>query len=225
MTTGLQSWKIAKGLYIVPLLFAYTPLLSGEWWQALTVFAFALVAMLTFAAATQRFFIVRCRWYEVAALLLIAFTLFRPGYWMDMIEPELIEVPPTEIASIAEQMPPNSRLRVRVEGETLEGDLVSKAVMLPLGAPGTGEERLFNAGLELRTEDDGRVLIDMVGFASAAERLGLEFDWEITRVLMPNENRPPAQLFFIPALLVLTLLWFDQTRRLRRHGGEPAEVR
>jgi TRAP-type uncharacterized transport system fused permease subunit len=30
MATGFQSWKIAKGLYIVPLMFAYTPLISGE---------------------------------------------------------------------------------------------------------------------------------------------------------------------------------------------------
>ena len=29
MATGFQSWKIAKGLYIVPLMFAYTPLISG----------------------------------------------------------------------------------------------------------------------------------------------------------------------------------------------------
>ena len=36
MATGLCSWKIAKGLYIVPLLFAYTPLIGGSWFQILT---------------------------------------------------------------------------------------------------------------------------------------------------------------------------------------------
>jgi TRAP-type uncharacterized transport system fused permease subunit len=30
MRTGLASWKVAKGLYAIPLLFAYTPLLSGD---------------------------------------------------------------------------------------------------------------------------------------------------------------------------------------------------
>ncbi len=53
MTTGLQSWKIAKGLYIVPLLFAYTPILSGDWWAALQVFAVALVGIYGLAAALQ----------------------------------------------------------------------------------------------------------------------------------------------------------------------------
>ena len=30
MATGVESWKIAKGLYIVPLIFAYTPMIGGD---------------------------------------------------------------------------------------------------------------------------------------------------------------------------------------------------
>ena len=37
MYTGVISWKLAKGLYIVPVLFAYTPILSGDWSQVLMV--------------------------------------------------------------------------------------------------------------------------------------------------------------------------------------------
>ncbi len=217
--TGIQGFAYDIRTAILPFLFIFNTelLLIGveSWAHALFVFCFALVAMLTFAAATQRFWLVRCRWYEVAALLLIAFTIFRPGYWMDMIEPELIEVAPTQIEAMAEQVPANGRLRVRVEGMTLEGNDVSKAVMLPLGAPGTGAERLFNAGLELR-EEDGRMVVDHIVFASAAERLKIEPFWEITQVLVKNENRPPDQLFFIPALLLLVVIGLDQRRRLRR---------
>ena len=42
METGFQAWKIAKGLYIIPLMFAYTPLISGDWMQILQVGFFAL---------------------------------------------------------------------------------------------------------------------------------------------------------------------------------------
>ena len=36
METGIESWKLAKGLYIIPLLFCYTPLLfDGPVWQAI----------------------------------------------------------------------------------------------------------------------------------------------------------------------------------------------
>lgn len=53
MATGVQSWKLAKGLYIVPVLFAYTPLLSGDWDAALTVFGFAVVGIYALAASLQ----------------------------------------------------------------------------------------------------------------------------------------------------------------------------
>ena len=42
MATGFESWKIAKGLYIVPLLFAYTPLISGEFMEVMQIGFFAL---------------------------------------------------------------------------------------------------------------------------------------------------------------------------------------
>jgi len=45
MATGVASWKLAKGLYIVPVLFAYTPFLSGDWGAALWVFGFGAVGI------------------------------------------------------------------------------------------------------------------------------------------------------------------------------------
>ncbi|MEM1428736.1 MAG: TRAP transporter fused permease subunit [Pseudomonadota bacterium] len=51
MATGVASWKLAKGLYIVPVLFAYTPLLSGDWGAAVIVFAFGTVGIYGLSAA------------------------------------------------------------------------------------------------------------------------------------------------------------------------------
>ena len=51
MRTGVASWKLAKGLYIVPLLFAYTGLLSGDWGVAVWVFAFGTVGIYGLSAA------------------------------------------------------------------------------------------------------------------------------------------------------------------------------
>ncbi len=45
MTTGFASWRIAKGLYLVPLLMAYTPLITGNWLDALRISAFAAVGL------------------------------------------------------------------------------------------------------------------------------------------------------------------------------------
>lgn len=53
MATGLESWKIAKGLYIVPLLFAYTPIIGGDWLTVLEIFVFALGGLYAFACGLQ----------------------------------------------------------------------------------------------------------------------------------------------------------------------------
>jgi len=53
METGIQSWKVAKGLYIVPLLFAYTPFIGGSWDQVFMIFFFALFGLYAFAAGIE----------------------------------------------------------------------------------------------------------------------------------------------------------------------------
>lgn len=53
MATGFTSWKLAKGLYIMPILFAYTPFLHGDFITAFIIFAFACVGTYAFAAAFQ----------------------------------------------------------------------------------------------------------------------------------------------------------------------------
>lgn len=55
METGFQSWKVAKGLYIVPLLFAYTPFIGGSWSEVFQIFFFALFGLYAFTAALQGF--------------------------------------------------------------------------------------------------------------------------------------------------------------------------
>ena len=53
MLTGFYSWKIAKGLYFVPFLIAYTPLMSGNWPEMLEVFGFAVFGFWAICAALE----------------------------------------------------------------------------------------------------------------------------------------------------------------------------
>jgi TRAP transporter 4TM/12TM fusion protein len=55
MATGFEAWKIAKGLYIVPLLFAYTPLVSGNLMQVLQIGLFSLFGLYAINALIQRY--------------------------------------------------------------------------------------------------------------------------------------------------------------------------
>lgn len=45
MRTGYEAWKLSRGLYIVPLLMAYSPLIDGPWHAALLPFLTAVVGI------------------------------------------------------------------------------------------------------------------------------------------------------------------------------------
>jgi TRAP transporter 4TM/12TM fusion protein len=78
MTTGLYSWKLAKGLYIVPLLFAYTPLIGGNWVDHFTVFIFAFIGIYCFVAAFQGYMENHLNPLSRAVSLALAFFLIAP---------------------------------------------------------------------------------------------------------------------------------------------------
>ena len=85
----------------------------------------SLSAMLVFAAATQGYFIVRNRIWETLALLLVAFTLFRPGFWMDMVAPPFETLAPAEIEAAAMGAQVGQNLRLQVSGLNAVGDPVT----------------------------------------------------------------------------------------------------
>ena len=55
MATGFESWKIAKGLYIVPLMFAYTPLITGSLADVLQIGFFGLFGIYATNVLIQRY--------------------------------------------------------------------------------------------------------------------------------------------------------------------------
>jgi len=213
--TGIQGFMYDIRTAILPFLFIYNTelLMIGveTWYHLLATIVTSITAMLLFAAATQGYFIVRCRIWEIPVLLLIAFTLFRPAYWMDQIYPPLESKPASEIYDIAEMMPVDSQIRIHVVGEDLEGRVIDKTVMLPLRAAGSGEDRIFEAGLELIV-DDGKTIVDNVVFGSAAEKQRIDFDFEIVSVEVKTD-RPLKQWFYLPALFLLGLIIMLQRRR------------
>ncbi len=213
--TGIQGFAYDIRTAILPFLFIFNTelLLIGVdiWYHLLVTIVTAMAAMLLFAAGTQGYFLARSRLWESLALILVAFTLFRPGFWMDQIYPPLSSVPASGIHDVAGKMPADAQIRIRVVGQDIDGNPVDKVVMLPLGKPAAGEARLKGAGLELRVEE-GKTIVDNVEFGSVAERQKIDFDYEIASVEV-KADRPPKQLFYIPALLLLGLIVLLQRRR------------
>ena len=216
--TGIIGFGYDIRTAILPFIFIFnTELLLigiGSWFHLIVVITTAVIAMLVFAAATQNFFLVKNRIWETIALLLIAFTIFRPGFWWDRVFPPLTEVPAINLEQIVEKMDPGSQLRMMLKGEDFDGNEYTKTVMLPVGEGSTGGERLVEIGIETRNEEN-KILIDNVVFSSPAEKAGIDFDQEILNIQVPSK-RLPKQLMFIPALLFLALIWFMQRGRSKK---------
>ena len=221
--TGVVAFFYSLRTAALPFLFIFNTellLIGVGWAQGIFVFVIATFAMLLFAAATQGWFLTKNRFYETIALLLIAFTLFRPGFWMDMVSPPYDEVAPSEIIQAANDTATGEDLRLRVAGMNDLGDPIEFVAILPILEGATGEEKLENAGLVFRNDGD-KMIIDDVSFDSAAQNAGLDWDQEVLRVLKPVPQ-PTKYLMFIPALLLLGLVVFLQRGRAARAPRQAA---
>ena len=222
--TGITAFFYSMRTAILPFLFIFnTQLLMigiADVWHLLLTIVSAVVAMLVFAAATQGYFLARSRWWETIALLLVTFTLFRPGFWWDMVYAPYDERLPGELMTLVEQAAPGERKRIWVEGINLDGKEVRKGVLLPLGDAGPARERLRKTGLTMMTLGD-EVQVAAVQFGSQAEKLGLEQGFKVVSIEMPAD-RPSKEWMFVPALALLALVVVSQRRRVDRGDGRAA---
>ncbi|GAB1461392.1 MAG: TRAP transporter permease [Thauera sp.] len=224
MLTGLTAFGYSARTAILPFMFIFNTqlLLIGidNIFQLILTIITATVASMMFAAATQGYFITKSRLHESTLLLLVTFTLFRPGFWMDIMYPPYDEIPPTELTRLVEEAPRNGNLRVWVEGMNLEGQDISKGVLLPLGNKAEkASERLGAMGLTVMTLGD-QVQVGAVRFGSQAEKLGLEQGFTITAIEIPSGERPAKEWMFVPAFILLGLVYAMQKPRLRREEAE-----
>ncbi len=213
--TGIQGFAYDIRTAVLPFMFIFNTelLLIGidSWWHLLLTVLGATGAILIFAAATQNYWLTRNRLWETLALLLIAFTLFRPGFWWDRFYPPFQEVAPEKIEQLAGDLPDAANLSFKARGMTLEGDEEERLITLPLGSSGPGTERLDNAGVKFRQDPDG-VFTDYVAFDSAAQKAGLDFDWQVLSIKV-EQDRPGKHWMYVPAMLLLLLIGWLQRRR------------
>lgn len=216
--TGIQGFTYDIRTAILPFIFIFnTELLMigiSSWIHLLVVIAASILAMLLFAAATQGFLLTKNRLWETLSLLLVAFTLFRPGYFWDKMYPPLTALPATDLVHTLDTMRPGDQLRLLIQGEKDNGKQFQMTVMLPVGNEPNGIKRLAAIGIETRNENN-KTYVDNVVFASAAEKANVDFDQEILSVHVRND-RPPKQLMYVPALILFFLILRTQQGRSRR---------
>jgi len=212
--TGFVAFFYSLRTAMLPFLFIFNTdllLIDVGWIEGIFVFIVATLAMLLFAAATQGWFLTRNRLWETLALLLVAFLLFRPGFLMDKISPPFADSDPAGFVETLAGVESGAEIRLRILGEDEVGRERSFVAPLIVGEGETGEEKLEALGIELLS-DDGNLIVDGVGFDSPAEQAGLDFDQIIQNVSVPQSSLP-KQLVYLPALLILALIWKLQSGR------------
>ncbi len=223
--TGFVAFFYSLRTAVLPFLFIFNTdllLINVDWAHGIFIFIMATIAILIFSAATQGFFIARSRLYESAALLLIAFTLFRPGFWMDMVVSPYEDVEPIQLAQVAGTLEPGEQLRLRIGGLDEVGAPREFVALLTMPEGASGAERLEAAGLKV-VEKEGALIVDNVTFGSAAQKAGMDWDQKILKVRTPA-SQPWKELMYIPALILLALIVMVQRRRRDAHETVPAEA-
>ena len=224
--TGLTAFYYSLRTVALPFLFIFNTdllLINVSIVQAIFVFLVATFAMMLFAAGTQGYFFARNKAWEAVALLLIAFTLFRPGFWLDYVQAPYEQADPAGIVEIAAKAPADSSLRLVVEGSDINGARSEVTMLLPLGAANAdGAARLAAADLQVMVADGKVTLEEPMEFGGfTAQKLGpdgADFDFYadepvvLAAVELPAD-RLPKEIFYIPALLLLMLVIAMQRRR------------
>ncbi len=229
--TGVQGFAYDIRTALLPFLFIFNTellLINVSVPKAFFVFGVAVVAMMLFASATQGFMFTRNRKWESVLLLLIAFTLFRPGYWLDKVSPPFDIYQPAKVWEVVDNVTPNGTMTVIVSGPDFDtGEIASTTILVNLGEPADAVERLRAAGLAVTVEDGRAIIEEPFPGTPFFESIGKSFDYygdepvQIAEVRQAAE-RMPKEVFYIPAVLLLALVVFLQKRRVREEQGAAA---
>jgi len=224
--TGLISFLFSMRTIALPFLFIYNPALilygidlgtAAGILLAVKVFIVATFAMLLFAAATQGYFLARSRLWESAALLLVAFTLFVPNFWLDQVQPRYVSQPGTEFETVLSEAEAGDYIRFVVAGPDFTTGAIRRTTLVLTVDDTPAAQQVAGTGLFLMPDGE-RMAMDEPMPATAYSDVLRSFDFygdtpvEIVSVERPND-RFPQELFYIPALLLLGVVILFQRRR------------
>ena len=224
----MQGFTYSLRTLVLPFIWIFHPQLLlldvRSWLELVVVVIGCTVASLLFAALTMGWLRVRTKWWEAALLALAVFTLFRPDFFMDRLYPEFRTEPPARLFAIAGRLPDDERLVLQIAGTNLEGEEIRKTVAVQLrergpapaddaAAAALGRKRVAEAGLTVSVLSE-TAQVTNVKFGSRAKKAGFEQGFDIVAVLVPS-GRPSPNWFYLPAFVLIAIVWISQGRRLR----------
>ena len=220
--TGVVGFSYDIRTALLPFMFIFNTdllLIDVSPAKAVLVLFVPLAAMLTFAAVTQGYFAVKSRMWESAVMLACVFMLFRPDFFLDQYQEKYAETSGAAALTAIETLPTGTEARLTISAPDFDTGIVgTKTVLFTPEADGSAMERLNAVGLTVM-ENEGVLQLDepfpgTPYFDALANDYDFYGDEPAQIVLVEVENeRMPKEIFFVPALIVIGLIYFMQTRR------------
>jgi TRAP transporter 4TM/12TM fusion protein len=220
--TGIQAFAYDIRTAILPFVFIFNPqlLLIGvtSWWHGISVFLVALVAILSFSSATQGWLLIRNRWYESLVLVFATWVLFLPNAAMNRIWPEYQAVEFETFTQGQLVLAQDQQVRLHVTRHTNYGDRF-KLYVFPANVVGPFSAE--NLGMSLAYNDKDGWFVESLSYKSQAEAVGIDYYDAVTAIDVQALDRPPREWAFVPAFVLIALVWLNQRRRrLKLTGGK-----
>ena len=224
--TGFTAFFYSLRTVALPFVFIFNTdllLIDVGWAKGIMVFIISSIAILVFTAGTMGWFITKNKIYESLLLILVAFALFRPGFFLDRIVPPFKIAAPTELTEVLNTASVGDEIRLIVSGPDFDtGEIKDTTLVLPIEADTSGEQRLNSFGLTAIAEGDDVKLDEPILGTPYSDTLGT-FDFyaddavKISEIKAPV-SRLPKEVIFLPTFLLLGLIVFIQRRRQNRIG-------
>ncbi len=224
--TGFIAFFYSLRTVALPFVFIFNTdllLIDVTWMQGILVFVTASIAILVFTAGTMGWFLTKSRIYESIGLLLVAFLLFRPDFFMDRLQPPFEMVEPAAFEQALGNAQSGDSIRLIVSGPDFDsGEVKEVTLVLPVSGDADGAARMQEAGLALMMDEGAAVMEEPMFGTIFADNLSTFDFYGDSPVALVQVQAPAIQmakeLVFIPALLLLALIAMLQKGRVNKKG-------
>ena len=214
LKTGLQAiwYSLRTGILPIVFLFNHELLLIGidNIWHGLLVIITSLIGILVFTAATQRWFINKLRFYEVAAFLIISLSFLAPDFVLNKFYPKFNEQKLS--ADVIQNLTFNPKKEVHIKVTRLTGYGERYKLFVIDKNKFQDDYKIENYGVNL-IEQDNKLVVDKLDWKGEAKKSGIQMGDIISNFKIENPDRPNKAIIYPFALTFLLFFGYLNYRR------------
>jgi TRAP transporter 4TM/12TM fusion protein len=214
LKTGLQAiwYSLRTGILPIVFLFNHELLLIGidNIWHGLLVIITSLIGILVFTAATQRWFINKLRFYEVAAFLIISLSFLAPDFVLNKFYPKFNEQKLS--ADVIQNLTFNPKKEVHIKVTRLTGYGERYKLFVIDKNKFQDDYKIENYGVNL-IEQDNKLVVDKLDWKGEAKKSGIQMGDIISNFKIENPDRPNKAIIYPFALTFILFFGYLNYRR------------